>query len=199
MPFNHIILAFLWIVYCLLHSLFASIPVKERIRRAFGESGRYYRLAYTVFAFLTLVAVLLYQVMLPRIELFPTNATIRVAGLIVGFAGLTLMLVCIKNYFLSLSGLLSLFRERTAPRLIIKGVHKYIRHPLYLGTFGFIWGLFLIFPYLSLFICNAIVTIYTVLAIYLEEKKLVLEFGDEYRKYQRQVPKLIPFPRLWRD
>ena len=28
-----------------------------------------------------------------------------------------------------------------------------------------------------------------------EEKKLVLEFGDTYLKYQQEVPMLIPFTR----
>jgi protein-S-isoprenylcysteine O-methyltransferase Ste14 len=29
----------------------------------------------------------------------------------------------------------------------------------------------------------------------LEEKKLVLEFGDTYVKYQQEVPMLIPFTK----
>jgi protein-S-isoprenylcysteine O-methyltransferase Ste14 len=43
-----------------------------------------------------------------------------------------------------------------------------------------------------LLITDFIITVYTLLAIRLEEEKLVAEFGDQYRRYQRSVPKLIP-------
>jgi protein-S-isoprenylcysteine O-methyltransferase Ste14 len=42
-------------------------------------------------------------------------------------------------------------------------------------------------------------TLFVVLSIYLyvgtffEERRLVAEFGDDYREYQRQVPRLIPW------
>lgn len=102
------------------------------------------------------------------------------------------MLVCIKNYFMTLSGLKSLFIDEPSSTLIIKGVHKYLRHPLYLGTFAFLWGLFILFPYLSLFIANVVIILYTVIAIRFEENKLVYEYGNEYKEYQKNVPKLFP-------
>jgi protein-S-isoprenylcysteine O-methyltransferase Ste14 len=67
-----------------------------------------------------------------------------------------------------------------------------MRHPLYTGTFLFIWGLWVLFPSLGLLITDSIITVYTVYAIRLEEAKLVAEFGEKYRHYQRTVPKLIP-------
>jgi methanethiol S-methyltransferase len=53
--------------------------------------------------------------------------------------------------------------------------------------------LFLLLPYLSLLIANSIITVYTLIGIGLEEKKLVNEFGESYSNYQASVPKLIPF------
>jgi len=38
-----------------------------------------------------------------------------------------------------------------------------------------------------------VLTIYIIIATRLEEKKLVLEFGDTYVKYQQEVPMFIPF------
>ena len=73
------------------------------------------------------------------------------------------------------------------------GFHRYVRHPLYLGTFITIWAGFLLLPLISLLISNAIITIYTLIGIELEEKKLILEFGEDYREYQNRVPRLIPF------
>ena len=44
-------------------------------------------------------------------------------------------------------------------------------------------------------IVNIILTIYIIMGTILEEKKLVLEFGDSYAKYQQEVPMLIPFTK----
>jgi protein-S-isoprenylcysteine O-methyltransferase Ste14 len=112
--------------------------------------------------------------------------------MVLGLSGLSLMLVCIKKYFISLSGLLSLVKETVSHQLLITGIHRYIRHPLYLGTFTFLWGLFLTTPYLSLLIANSIITVYTLIGIRLEETKLINEFGENYKLYQKKVPKLIP-------
>ena len=103
------------------------------------------------------------------------------------------MLISIKKYFLSISGIKTLVTEESpSNELRIDGVHKYVRHPLYLGTFLFIWGLFILFPYVSLLIANSIITIYTLIGIVFEEQKLQKEFGAAYTDYQKQVPKIIP-------
>ena len=191
---NHIILAMLWMVYCVLHSVLASHSLKNRLKQRM-KNYRVYRVWYTLFAFIFLAVLIYYQITIPTITLFSPGNLIVVTGMIIGSSGVLLMLVCIRKYFMSLSGLRSLFIENYSNELQITGVHKYIRHPLYLGTFAFIWGLFLLLPYLSLFIANIIITIYTLIGIELEEKKLVAEFGEQYVQYRRKVPKLIPFTK----
>ena len=39
-------------------------------------------------------------------------------------------------------------------------------------------------------------TVYIIIGTKLEEKKLVLEFGETYIKYQTEVPMLIPFTKV---
>lgn len=156
-----------------------------------GQSFGHYRLLYTLFAFVSLIAVVFYQLRLAPVVLF-TSTLALYSGIVLALAGLILMGICIKKYFMSLSGLRSLFQERPSHQLIISGVHRYVRHPLYLGTFAFLWGFFLVKPHLSLLISNSIITLYTVYAITLEETKLVEEFGSAYRRYQATVPKLLP-------
>ena len=192
MILSHIILAILWIIYCLLHSVLASITVKNKLKQILGTTYKHYRLFYTLFSFFFLVAVLYYQVTITTTLLFSFYPPVFISGIIIGSAGLFLMMICIKKYFMNLSGLKSLVNEGSYSQLEIKGVHRYVRHPLYLGTFAFIWGLLLVFPYLSLLIANAIITMYTLVGIKLEEKKLVDEFGEQYSQYCKQVPKLLP-------
>ena len=191
MILNHIILATLWIAYCVLHSVLASESIKKKIRSRMKNYKRY-RLLYTLFAFVFLALLIYYQIRISTIELFPSRNLIFISGILISFSGLILMLICIRKYFMNLSGLRSLFIENFSNELQITGIHKYVRHPLYLGTFIFIWGLFLLLPYFSLLIANTIITVYTLIGIELEEQKLVMEFGEEYKRYQVSVPKLIP-------
>jgi protein-S-isoprenylcysteine O-methyltransferase Ste14 len=192
MLLNHILLGLAWILYCVLHSLLASIRFKNAIQHKTGRWFRYYRLYYTLFAFLSLAAVIFFQLSIQTVRVYTTTLATLVAGGLVALAGLSIMLVCIKKYFLSLSGLKSLYQEEPSAELMIAGIHRYMRHPLYTGTFLFIWGLWITFPSLGLLIADAVITLYTLYAIRLEEHKLVAEFGEKYRDYQTKVPKLIP-------
>lgn len=195
MLLNHIILATLWMVYCVLHSVLASQGVKSKLQ---PRIKKWYRLSYTIFSFVFLLALLYYQVSITTIKLFKPDNLILILGFLLSLSGWVLMLICIKKYFINLSGLRSLVIENYSNELQITGVHKHVRHPLYLGTFVFIWGLFLMAPYLSLLIANLIITSYTLIGIDLEEKKLVAEFGKDYEEYRKKVPKLIPFSKLRR-
>lgn len=198
MILNHIILATLWIIYCVLHSVLASEQLKKRLRRTM-KNYKLYRLCYTLFAFIFLAVIIYYEIKLSTISLFGLNNLILFAGIIISVLGLVLMGICIRKYFMNLSGLRSLFIENFSNQLEISGIHKYLRHPLYLGTFLFIWGLFLLMPYLSVLISNSIITIYTLIGIELEERKLIAEFGEDYRHYRETVPKLIPSFKLKRE
>lgn len=182
-------------LYCLLHSLLASLRVKDRVRLLIGKNFRYYRLFYTLFAAATLLLLVAYQLFLHSPQLFQPIALTYGLGGALSLAGLGLMFVCIRKYFFSLSGVKSLFQESPSEELMITGIHRYMRHPLYAGTFLAIWGAWVLFPFLSLLLSNVVITGYTLLAIRLEEEKLVAVFGEKYRTYQRSVPKLVPrFP-----
>jgi protein-S-isoprenylcysteine O-methyltransferase Ste14 len=189
---SHVLIAVFWTVYVVLHSALASIGVKKIFRKKLGGYFKHYRLAYTFFAFAGLSLVVWYQASVRSMTLFRPVLFTNITGSIVAAVGLIIMLICIKKYFMGLSGLRSLIEEETYSELHISGIHRYVRHPLYLGTFLFIWGAAVLFPTLSLVVSNSVITIYTLIGIGLEEKKLVLDFGEQYRAYQKKVPKLIP-------
>jgi len=73
-----------------------------------------------------------------------------------------------------------------------KGLLGVIRHPMYLALIIFLWTN--TFNTLDILV-NTILTIYVIIGTLLEEKKLVLEFGNAYKKYQDEVPMLIPFTK----
>ncbi len=45
---------------------------------------------------------------------------------------------------------------------------------------------------MAVLLTNPVLTAYLVIGTFLEERKLVVEFGDQYRQYQREVPMLFP-------
>ena len=84
------------------------------------------------------------------------------------------------------------------------GPYRYVRNPIYLGSFTFIVSLslvaanwFILLPSLAL-----ILLIYG--QIEREEAMLIERFGDEYREYMKRTPRLIPrllqkYQRGWDD
>jgi methanethiol S-methyltransferase len=68
--------------------------------------------------------------------------------------------------------------------------YRYIRHPLYFGWLLTFWSA----PVMTsahLFFA-VMTTAYILVAIQLEEADLVAQHGDKYRRYQKQVPMLVP-------
>jgi protein-S-isoprenylcysteine O-methyltransferase Ste14 len=73
------------------------------------------------------------------------------------------------------------------------GVLGITRHPWYLATILLIWARQMD---VSAIIVNVILTSYLIIGTYLEEKKLVQEFGENYLAYQKRVSMLIPYKWL---
>lgn len=187
----HVILTLCWTLFSILHSALASPKLKIFLERVTGRYFRYYRLLYTCLAFAMLTMILLYQVSNPSILLF-SSRLIFFLSIPLAVIGLYIMGVCIKKYFANLSGI-DVFTKKEQPMVLeIRGLHRYMRHPLYAGTLLFMWSLFLLFPYLSNLIACGVSTLYVLIGISLEERKLVMEYGDRYKIYASKTPKLIP-------
>jgi protein-S-isoprenylcysteine O-methyltransferase Ste14 len=45
---------------------------------------------------------------------------------------------------------------------------------------------------MAVLVTNAVLSAYLIIGTLLEEKRLVAEFGEEYRDYQEQVPMFLP-------
>ena len=70
------------------------------------------------------------------------------------------------------------------------GFYKYVRHPLYSAGLVFLWcSPVMTANFLVVLIC---LSIYIVIGAIFEERKLVIEHGDNYRIYRKKVPMLIP-------
>lgn len=77
------------------------------------------------------------------------------------------------------------------------GIFGLVRHPWYVGSFLFVWSAFGTY-YEKNFACVLILSCYLVLGTYLEERKILAEHGDMYRKYQARVSTFFPIKWLLR-
>ncbi|WP_255156125.1 isoprenylcysteine carboxylmethyltransferase family protein [Ferruginibacter sp. HRS2-29] len=177
------------ITYCFLHSALAATAVRNVLKKKLRLSDRAYRLAYNLFALAGLICMICFLVTIksPRIYT-PGMAAYIILGILLA-TGLSGMTICVMKYFRQMSGIrLNGQREK----LEISGIHRYVRHPLYLATFLFIIAIAGYFPFVSNVLAAVIIIVYTVIGIYFEELKLVDKFGDYYRNYQKRTAMLIP-------
>lgn len=81
-------------------------------------------------------------------------------------------------------------REAAAQPFRTPMLYGQVRHPLYLGWFLALWAT----PTMTVghLLLAAGLTGYIAIAVIFEERDLVNHFGQEYREYQRRVPKFIP-------
>ena len=76
-------------------------------------------------------------------------------------------------------------------------LYRYVRHPLY---FGFVLGAWAA-PVMSAghLLFAAAMTAYILVGIWFEERDLIAQFGNRYRRYREQVGMLLPFRRSATD
>ncbi len=181
-----------WVMFGLLHSILAATSFKTKMQGLMGNSFRYYRLLYSLFAAASLTGVVAYQLTMERVILWHPPLLQQIFALAGALTGLVVMAICIKKYFLNLSGIDVLLKQRSVEKLEREGLHKLVRHPLYSGTLLFTWSVFLWSPTLANFIACFCISLYTRAGIYFEEKKLQSTFGEDYGNYRQKVPMLVP-------
>lgn len=189
----HIIMGFHWIIYCVIHSILANNYIKKQAQHYLKMGSPAYRVFYNLFAFVYLLLLAWLHLRKKSPLLFHTTVTSDIIAILLVLAGLGIMFRCVAKYFRQLSGLTTLPAQ---PELYTGGLHRYVRHPLYLGTFIFLAGLCLYWPFLKNLLVTIIIISYTLVGILLEEKKLIKLFGSAYRDYQHKVPMLIPGLRM---
>jgi methanethiol S-methyltransferase len=179
-----------------LHSLLADLKVKAFLSRFLPEA--WYRSFYNLLALLLLVPVIISAYRSEKILLFEDMLILTLSGLFILFTGLIILLKSLKDYDISEFSIVPKLSEPQIIKLKTDGLNKLVRHPLYLGTLLIFWGSFLIFPYDLILMIALISTLYLIIGIRLEERKLIRFYGDDYIHYKKTTPGLMPGRELFR-
>ena len=183
---EHTLLFFLWMVFYALHSILASSMVKAKL----NWNQKRYRLFYSVISTISLAFVLLYNATIQSFLIFPPDPVSNYIGLMLSAVGIFILKRAFRSY--SLSKFIGLKEESQKEVLQTNGIQSRIRHPLYTGTVLIFVGYLLFNPQFSNLIMLISLFIYLPFGIYFEEKKLIEQFGDDYRTYRKTTPALIP-------
>lgn len=179
-----------------IHSWMASLKFKEHLRRMLGNGGvKFYRLFYNIFSVISIAPVFYLMLALPDKDFYQIPALwsyLMLAGQAI--SGLLLFAAVLQTDVLSFVGLRQLFEEEQPGKLVTRGFYRMVRHPLY--TFGLLILWLSSSVSVNSFSVYLGLTIYILVGIFFEERKLLREFGQAYTDYQSVTPMLIPGLKL---
>jgi len=188
-------------LFAVQHSVMARPTFKRWWTRVVPEPLE--RSTYTLFSSLALIAMFaLWQPMGGSVWTVtnPVGAAVLHGVMLLGFL-IVLVSTFLINHF-DLFGLRQVwlyFRGQpyTPMKFRTPGFYRLVRHPLYVGWFLAFWGT----PTMTMahLLFAVMTTAYILVAIQLEERNLVDEFGETYREYRRRVPMLNPFAAKRRE
>lgn len=188
-----LLLVFAWLLYGAIHSFMASNFFKNLAAKILGNYFRFYRLMYNILAFVLLMPVFAVQFSTVKETLWQASIYQPIIGKFISVWGVFLIATALQGYNLSEFSGFDFGKTQEKNEFKSDGLLKYMRHPIYFGILLLVWGMFVADASTRSLAGAVAVTIYLFIGIYFEEKKLIEVFGEKYKKYQQDVPMLIPF------
>lgn len=181
-----------FLLFAVIHSFLAADFIKNKAEKHLKYMFRYYRIIYNMLSIITFAPVILlwitYSASSPPVYsipgwMYPFIILIRIVaiGLFI-YAGM-------QTDILKFIGL----RQKIGKgknELIKIGAYGIVRHPLYTG------GIMILFTKLEMsqldLAAVLMISIYFIVGAYIEERRLLANFGEDYRKYQKEVSMFVP-------
>lgn len=173
-----------FILFAVLHSLFAAVRVKKILH---GTDRQGYRLCYNV-ASLAMFGWVMSAGRHSEVLYFVPGVWSLVMYLL-QLAVAVILVSCLRQ---TGAGEFLGFTKRTAGSFTDTGWYSIVRHPLY-----FFSALFMALnPVMTSqwMMLTIMGTLYFLIGSLVEERRLAAEFGEAYRRYQQRVPFFIPAP-----
>lgn len=182
------------LLFAVQHSIMARPAFKAMMKRFLPVATE--RASFLLFTGIVLIIALVFWQPLPGLvwQVEQTGAMIGLWALY-GIGWTYLLLATFATNHFELMGLRQIYLyfsnqpHRNIP-FYNRFMYSYSRHPMMLGLLVGMWCV----PVMSVsqFVMAALFTIYVFVGMYFEEKDLLTEFGEKYRKYKNEVAALIP-------
>ena len=198
---RYLIPSLIFLLFCISHSLFASAGFKQALFGSAGWLKPWYRLLYNLLALILFAA---WYFSLPEDQVLyrvpqPFSAMLFAFQVVTAAGTLYLFLKLSGGGLTGLSQLKQFLANGTAPNYLDEpdrgelnrsGLYNHVRHPVY----TLVMLLLIASPVMSYNRIYMILTIglYFFVGTLFEEKNLIRRFGEEYRAYQKEVPRFLP-------
>jgi methanethiol S-methyltransferase len=182
--------------WCALHSFLISMSVTEWLRKRFPGEFRFYRILFNLISSVTLLPVLYYSYHVKGYIWVTWVGPLRIIQVLLLLTAFIFFVAGARRYDLAqFMGWRQIHDEKTCSVLTddcsldTRGILSVVRHPWYTGGILIVWARPLD---LGAILTNLVVCGYFLLGALLEERKLHLQFGDQYQDYQKRVSMLLP-------
>jgi protein-S-isoprenylcysteine O-methyltransferase Ste14 len=119
-----------------------------------------------------------------------------IPGILLLFAGFFLYARAGRGFSpLQLSGQHEIEAEQHEQQLVVGGIRRRVRHPIYLGHLCEMLGWSIGTGMAALFGLTAFAIITGAIMIRMEDAELERRFGEQFRSYRKATPAIVP--RLW--
>jgi protein-S-isoprenylcysteine O-methyltransferase Ste14 len=185
-----------WLIYFAVHSVLASMAVKKWFSNNLPEYFHVYRLAYNLLAMILLIIPVWLSIAWRSDLIIQWQGAAEIVSYVLTLFALAGFVASATIYdgahFIGFSQ----FREKDRAvidqeQFKISWMHRYVRHPWYFLGLVFIWSRDMDIHQL---IGTVLITLYLIVGSKLEEKKLIINYGEAYRNYCNRVAGLVPLP-----
>ena len=185
-----------WLLYFIVHSLLASLWVKQRVAARWPNLMPVYRLVFNVLAIALLVPIAWIMLAHTWPLVWQWHGAARVMSDVLAVLAALGFIWSLKYYDLQeffgirqWRGQVTQINEQE--HLKISPLHRFVRHPWYFFAMVLLWSRDMD---LAQLITSAMLSFYFIMGSRMEEKKLLVYYGERYRRYKQRVPGLFPLP-----
>jgi protein-S-isoprenylcysteine O-methyltransferase Ste14 len=195
----------IFFAFALIHSITVARWFKDWCRRVFGDTFMrvWYRFLYTTVSGITAVVAIYLIIQVPDRVLWTAPSWItwllhgvQIAGF---FFGVQAFQYLDKWEFMGFRQVWRYITRRekagnieglTQRELVTTGVYGIVRHPLYVA--GLI--IFTFNPHITVngLAITVLADLYFIFGMFVEERRFLRIFGDQYREYMTKVPRMLP-------
>lgn len=188
-----------WAAFAFFHSLTVSEGYEDLARRWMGGHAfdRYHRLVFTAYSVAVFLLLVIFLRSLPDHPLYRLEGLGRILCHTLQLCGVAFLLWTPWD-LMEFIGLRQWERHREGrtaepgrnERLFTGKAYGVVRHPLYFGI-----SVILAFHPIqtrNTLVSTVMVILYFYVGTYFEERRMVHKFGEEYRSYQKRVPRFLP-------